>query len=176
MQILPQAGPRMGCSLKVNANPFIISFNSLSLSLSRQNAHHFFQRCSFTYIAPFIAFQPSIYTSQRNNLDAYPIKPLLEVLQRAVSCGITVQVSFPHKCSQFNWCKTLNVEVVVTFLDISSFRCLHNSVVFLRALLSGAGSYIKYSQGAFAHQDPQLTGQLTFFPQTFYSQFQSISK
>jgi len=37
-----------------------------------------------------IASQPSIYTSQGSNLDACPIKALLEVVERAVSCGVIV--------------------------------------------------------------------------------------
>lgn len=55
---------------------------------------------------------------------------------------VTIQVSFPHKCGKFSWCKALNVEVIATFPDSSTFCCLHNFSVFHRALLSGAGSYI----------------------------------
>ena len=82
--------------------------------------------------------------SQENNLDACPIRTFLEVAERALSYEVTVQVSFSHKCGQFSWCSALNVEVVVTFSDISPFRCLHDSIVFPRALLFIARSYIKY--------------------------------
>ena len=91
-------------------------------------------------------------------------------------CEITVQVSFPHKCSQFSWCSELNVNVAITFLDISSFRCLHDSVVFLEALLSGVGSYLKYSQGVFAPRDPQSTNQSAFSPRSSHSQISSVSE
>ena len=82
-----------------------------------------------------------------------PIKTLLVVVERPMSCEITIQVSFPHKCGQFSWYNALNMEVV-TFLDISSSCCLHDSVVFLEALLSSVGNYLKYSQGVFAPRDP----------------------
>ena len=91
---------------------------------------------------------------QGNHLDACPInaveracpiRTLLELVERTMSCEVTIQMSFPHKCSQFIWCSALNVEVVVTFLDISSFRCLQDSVVFSKALPFGAGNYLKYS-------------------------------
>ena len=45
-------------------------------------------------MAHFIASKPSIRMSQRNNLDACPIKTLLEVVEKAVSYGVTVQVFF----------------------------------------------------------------------------------
>ena len=78
-------------------------------------------------------------------MDACPIKTLLEVVETAMSCEDTVQVSFPHKCGQFSWGNALNVEVAVTFPNISSFCCLHGSVIFPEALLSGIINYLKYS-------------------------------
>ena len=107
--------------------------------------------------------QPSICTSQGNNLDACPIRTHLEVVERAVSYEVTVQVFFPHKCNQFNWCSALIMEVVVTFPDISPFRCLHDSVVFPKTLLFSVGSYIKYSRGAFAPRDPRSVDKSAFF-------------
>ena len=103
-------------------------------------------------------------------MDACPIRTLLDVVERAVSCEIIVHVSFSHKCGQFSWCSALNVEVVATFLDISPFRHLHDSVVFLEPILSDVGSYLKYSRGVFAPRDPRLVGQFTFSPQTPHSQ------
>ena len=47
-----------------------------------------------------------------------------------MSCGATIQVFFPHKCSQLSWCSTLNVKVMVIFTDISSLLYLHVSDVF----------------------------------------------
>ena len=106
-------------------------------------------------MAHFIASKPSICMSQRNNLDACPIRTLLKVVERDVSYGVTVQVFFfSHKCGQFSWCRALNVEVAATFPNISSYHCLHDSVVFPRVLLSGAGSYIRYSRCAFTPRDP----------------------
>ena len=96
------------------------------------------------------------------------------MVERVVSYEITVHVSFPHKCGQFSWCSTLNVEVIVTFLDISLFCCLHDSVVFPETLLSDVGSYIKYSRGAFAPWDPRLADQFAFSPQTSYSLIHSF--
>jgi len=93
-----------------------------------------------------------------------------------VGYEIIVQVSFPHKCSQFSCCSALNVEVVVTFPDISSFCCLHDSVIFLKTLLSSVGSYIKYSRGAFAPWDPRSADQFAFFPRNSHSQFSLVSK
>ena len=94
----------------------------------------------------------------------------MEVVERVVSCEIIVHVSFSHKCGQFSWCSALNVEEVVTFLDISPSRHLHDSVVFPEPILSGVGSYLKYSRGVFAPQDPRLADQFTFSPQTPHSQ------
>ena len=113
---------------------------------------------------------------QGNHLDACPITTLLEVVERAVSCEITIHVSFPHKYGQFSWCNALNVEVAVTFLDISPFHCLRNSVVFLEPLLFGVGSYLKYSRGVFAPSDPQSTDQFAFSPRTPHSQLLSVSE
>ena len=124
---------------------------------------------SFPYIVPSVTSQPFTCTIQGNHLDACPIRTLLEVVERAVSCEVTVQISFPHKCGQFNWCSALNVEVVVTFLDISYFHCLHDSIVFLEALLPGVGSYLKYSQGVFAPWDPRSVDRFTLSPWTSYS-------
>jgi len=83
--------------------------------------------------------------SQGSNLDAFPIRALLEVVERVMSYGVIIQVSFPHKCGKFNWCRALNVEVIATFLDISPFHYLHDPGVFHRPLLFGVGSYIRYS-------------------------------
>ena len=58
-----------------------------------------FPKGFLSYIVFSIASQSSTCTSKGNNLDACPIKTLLEVVESVVSCGITVQVSFPHKCS-----------------------------------------------------------------------------
>ena len=52
-------------------------------------------------------------------LDACPIKTLLETLYVAVRLNMTVQVLFPHKCSQLIRCKTFNMVVAAFFLDIS---------------------------------------------------------
>ena len=135
-----------------------------------------FLQVSFLYIFSSIASQLSICTYQGNHLDVCLIRTLLEVVQKAVSCEITVQVSFPHKCGQFNWCSTLNVKVIVAFPDISPFRCLHNSVVLPKALLSGVGSYIKYSQDVFAPRDPRSADQSTLSFRTSHSQLSSISE
>ena len=62
-----------------------------------------------------MASQPSTCTSQGNNLDACPIRILLEVVENVVSCEVTVQGSFLCKCSQLSWCRALNVKVMVTF-------------------------------------------------------------
>ena len=70
---------------------------------------------------------------------------------------------FPHKCKQFHWCSALNMEVVVTFPNISPFLCLHDYIVFPTALLFNVGSYIKYSQGAFAPWDPRSVDKSVFF-------------
>ena len=146
------------------------SFLYLSLFLV-SNVHPLFLWDSFPFIASPIASQPSIYMFQGNHLDVCPIKTLLKVVERAVSCE-TVQVSFPHKCSQFNCCSSLNVEVAVTFL--ASFYYLHDSVVFPETLLSSVGSYLKYSEGVFAPRDPQSTNQSTFSHRTSHSQLSSI--
>ena len=78
----------------------------------------------------------------------------------------TIQVSFPHKCSQFSWCSTLNVEVAVTFPDISFFHCLHYSITFLGAPLSSMVDYLKYSRDASAPRDRRFTCQFPFSPQS----------
>ena len=72
-------------------------------------------------------------------------------------------MSFPHICSQFSCCSALNVEVVVTFPDISFFCCLHDSVIFLKTLLSSVGSYIRYSWGAFAPPGSSVDGLASLF-------------
>ena len=135
------------------------------LSLSVRSASPFLWG-SFPCIVPSVASQPSICTNSRNPLDASPIKTLLEVLERAMSYENTVQVSFPHKCNRLNSCNALNVEVAITFQDISSFRCLHNSVVFPETLLAGIDNYSKYSRGSFAPRDPQSVDQFAFSPRT----------
>ena len=43
-----------------------------------------------------------------------------------------------------------------TFPNISSFRCLHESVVFPKALLYGTVDYLKYSRGSFPPQTSYL--------------------
>ena len=53
-------------------------------------------RILFLYIVPPIAFEPSTYTAQGTNLDACLIRTLLEVVECAVSYGITIQRSFLH--------------------------------------------------------------------------------
>ena len=141
------------------------SFLYLSLFLV-SNVHPLFLWDSFPFIVSPIASQPSICTFQGNHLDVCPIKTLLEVVERAVSCEI-VQVSFPHKCNQFNCCSALKVEVAVTFL--ASFYYLHDSVVFPETLLSSVGSYLKYSQGVFASRDPRSVDQFAFSPRTSHS-------
>ena len=144
----------------------------LSLSLCLFSCKVFipyFCGSSFPYIVHFIASEPSIRTFQGNHLNACPIKTLRQVVERAMSCEITVQVSFSHKYDQFSWCSALNVNVVVTFPDICPFRCLHNSVVFPEILLSSVRSYWKYSQGVFTPRDPWLADQSTFSPQTPHS-------
>lgn len=102
-------------------------------------------------------------------MNACPIRTLLEVVERAMSCEITIHMSFSHKCGQFNWCNALNVEVIVIFSDISPFYCLHDFVLFLEALLSSVGSYLKYSRGVFAPRDPRPTDQSAFSPQSSHS-------
>ena len=81
-----------------------------------------------------------------------------------MSCEDIVHVSFLHKCSQFSWCSALNVEVAVTFPDISSFHCIRGSVTFFGAPLSGTINYLKYSQDAFAPRDPRFICQFSFLP------------
>ena len=80
-----------------------------------------------------------------------------------MSYGVTIQVSFPHKCGKFNWCRALNVEVMATFLDISPFHYLHDPGVFHRPLLSSVGSYIRYSWGAFAPPGSPVDGLASLF-------------
>ena len=72
------------------------------------------------------------------------------VVESVVSCGTTVQVSFPHKCGQLSQYSAFNMEAMATFLDISSLLCLHVSDVFHGALFFGARSPLRHSQGAFA--------------------------
>ena len=143
----------------------------------------FLERCSspilwgsIPYIVHSIASQPFICTSLGNNLDIFPVKTLLEVVKKVLSCEVIVQVSFPYKCDQFNWCSALNVEVVVTFPDISPFCCLHDSVIFSKTLLSSVESYIKYFWGAFAVQDSRSADQFAFSPQTSHSQLLFVSE
>ena len=66
----------------------------------------------FPYIVPPIAFEPSTCTFEGINLDACPIRTLLEVLKCAMSCGITVQGLFFHYCDQLSWYSILNAEVI----------------------------------------------------------------
>ena len=66
------------------------------MSFFLENVHPFFLGGSFSYIVSSIESQASICTSQENNLDACPIKTLLEVEERAVHCEVTVHVSFLH--------------------------------------------------------------------------------
>ena len=75
---------------------------------------------------------------------------------------------FSHKCDQFSWYSALNVEVAITFSDISSFLCLHDSIVFPEALLSSVGSYLKYSRAVFASRDPWSVDWFTLSPETSY--------
>ena len=83
-----------------------------------------------------------------------------------MSCEDTVHVSFLHKCSQFSWCSALNVKVAVTFLDISSFHCIHGSVIFFGAPLSGTIDYLKYSRDASAPRDPRFICRFSFLPRS----------
>ena len=122
---------------------------SLPFSFFVSNVPALFIWGSFPYIVISIASQPFICTFQENHLDACPIRTLLEVVERTMSCEITVHMSFSYKCGQFSWCNALIMEVVVIFPDISPFRCLHDSILFPETLLSSVGSYLKYSQGVF---------------------------
>ena len=79
-------------------------------------------------------------------------------------------------CGQFSWRSALNMEGAITFPDISSFGYLHISVVFPEALLSGVGSYLKYSWGVFAPREPWSVDQSAFSPQTSHSQLSSVSE
>ena len=79
-------------------------------------------------------------------MDACPVKTLLEVVESVVSCGITVQVSFPHKCDQLSKCRALNVEVMVVSTDISSFLYLHVSDVFHGVLIVGVGRQLGHPE------------------------------
>ena len=90
-----------------------------------------------------------LYNFLGKHLDACPFKTLLEVIEGAMSSENTIHMSFLHKRVQFSWCNALNMEVAVTFLDISSFCCLHGSVIFPEALLYGVVNYLKYSRGGF---------------------------
>ena len=128
-------------------------------------------RGSFPYIVFSVASQPSTCMSKGNHWDACPIKTLLEEVKRVMSCGVTIQVFFPHKCSQLSWCRALNVEVMVTFPDISLFRCLHDFGALHRALFSGVGNWVRYSQGAFASRVPRTMVLLASSPQISYSKF-----
>ena len=62
--------------------------------------------------------------SQGSNWDVYPIRILLEVVESVLRCGTIIQVSFPHKCGQLNWCSALNVEVIVSFSRYFLFSLL----------------------------------------------------
>ena len=150
---------------------------SLSLSLCLFSSKVFIPYfCGGPFLIQSIISQPSICTFQGNHLDACPIRTFLEVVEKDMSCEIIVYVSFPHKCGQFSWCSALNVKVAVTFLNISPFHCLHDSVVFLKALLSSVGSYLMYSRGVFPPRDPQSADQFTFSTRTSHSQLSSISE
>ena len=50
----------------------------------------------FLYIVPLIASEPSTCTSHCSNLDACPIKTLLEVVDCVISYRATIQGSFSH--------------------------------------------------------------------------------
>ena len=63
---------------------------SLTYAFFLKNVRPLFLGGSFPYITHSIASQLSICTSQGN------IKTLLEVVERAMSCEVTVYVSFPH--------------------------------------------------------------------------------
>ena len=81
-----------------------------------------FSYTSFLYIVLFLfnlSFPPVDCISDL--LDACPIKALLNPLCVTVRLNITVQTSFPHKCSQFVRCRTFNVVVAAFILDFSRF-------------------------------------------------------
>ena len=101
-------------------------------------------------------------------MNTCPIKTLLEVVRGAVSCEDTIQMSFLHKCGQFSLCSALNVEVIVTFWDISSFRFLHGSVTFPGAPLFSMANCLKYFRDASAPREPRSTCQFPFSPQSSY--------
>ena len=150
---------------------------SLSLSLCLFSSKVFIPYfCGGPFLIQSIISQPSICTFQGNHLDACPIRTFLEVVERAISCEITIHVSFPHICGQIYWCSVLNVEMAVIFPDISRFHCLHDFVVFPETLLFDARSYLKYSQGVFTPQDPRSADQSAFSPQTSHSQLSSVSE
>lgn len=76
----------------------IFSFSGSSLVFTLNTSfleilHPFFLGGSFPYIALSFTSEPSIYTFQGNFLDACPIRILLEVVERVVSCEVTVQIS-----------------------------------------------------------------------------------
>ena len=81
-----------------------------------------FSQGSFLYIV-LLPFNPSLPSVDcvSDLLDACPIRALLEPLCVVVRHNITIQASFPHKCSQFIRCRTFNVVVVALFTDISQF-------------------------------------------------------
>ena len=126
-------------------NEFISLSLSLSLSLRSPLSVGIISLYSPSpYISTF-----HLYNFLGKHLDACPIKTLLEVIKGAMSCENTIQMSFLHKRGQFSLCNALNMEMAVTFLDISSFCCLHGSVIFPEALLYGVVDYLKYSRGGF---------------------------
>ena len=123
---------RMSCSYNwswIFSLQWVCVFSFLSFSFPFRFASPFLWR-SLPYIVPSITSQPSICTILGNPLDACPIKTILEMVEGAVNHENIIQVSFLHKCGQFSWCSALNMEVAVTFPNISFFCCLHGFVAF----------------------------------------------
>ena len=79
----------------------------------------------FHYIAAF-----HLYNFKEIIWMLIPLRPFWRWYRRDCELWNIVQVSFLHKCGQFSWCSALNVKMTITFLDISSFRCLHSSIAF----------------------------------------------
>ena len=89
--------------------------------------------------------------SQGSNWDVYPIRILLEVVESVLRCGTIIQVSFPHKCGQLNWCSALNVEVIVSFSRYFLFSLLaHVFENFHGVLFFCVGGQLRHPRGAFA--------------------------
>ena len=157
----------MSCSLKINVVPFTMRFYLLCFfSLFSQMSPYFCGDLSL-YILIRCISALHLYDSGKP-FGCFSHQNPSGGGRESLSYEVTIQVSFPHKCGQFSWCNALNVKVAVTFPDISFFRYLHDFVVFLEALLSDAGSYLKYFRDAFAPQDPRSVDQFTLSPQTSY--------